>query len=69
MSFLNPWFVDLLREYNVAIFFGDTALRLHGESPQHECDIFVYFDNDAKVRATVDAKSLIKKVSGPELAQ
>lgn len=122
MSFLNPWFVDLLREYNVAVVFADTAgkwpyfedvtsdfiyIRLHGESelyvsgyddpsldfwserirawkcgsepkdaltisdgkpPQQERDIFVYFDNDAKVRAPVDAQSLIKKISGPELA-
>jgi len=122
MSFLNPWFVDLLREHGVAIVFADTAgkwpyledvtsdfiyIRLHGESelyvsgyddaslefwsdrieawkngrepldalkisdekpPQKKRDIFVYFDNDAKVRAPVDARSLIKKVCGPELA-
>lgn len=122
MSFLNPWFVELLREYNVAIVFADTAgkwpyledvtsdfiyVRLHGEEQIYvsgyddpsldfwseriaawkngrqpvdaltitdekpsriERDIFVYFDNDAKVRAPVDAKSLIRKVCGPELA-
>ena len=121
-SFLNPWFVDLLREHNVAIVFADTAgkwpyledvtsdfiyIRLHGESelyvsgydetsldfwserieawknghepkdaltisdvhpPEKERDIFVYFDNDAKVRAPYDAQSLIRKVSGPEIA-
>ncbi len=123
MSFLNPLFVDMLREYNVAIVFADTAgkwpyledvtsdfiyIRLHGEEEiyvsgyddssldfwskrieawkngrepsdaltisdkeplRKERDIFVYFDNDAKVRAPVDAKSLIRKVCGPELAQ
>ncbi len=122
LSFLNPWFVELLREHNVAVVFADTAgkwpyledvtsdfiyIRLHGESElyvsgyddnsldfwserieawkngsepadaltisdekplQQERDIFVYFDNDAKVRAPVDAQSLIKKVCGPELA-
>lgn len=31
-------------------------------------DIFVYFDNDAKVRAPVDAQSLIRKLHGPGLA-
>jgi uncharacterized protein YecE (DUF72 family) len=122
LSFLNPWFVDLLREHNVAVVFADTAgkwpyledvtsdfiyIRLHGEAelyvsgyddrsldfwherieawkngrepkdaltiteihpPRRERDIFVYFDNDAKVRAPYDAQSLIRKVSGPELA-
>ncbi|MFL5785314.1 MAG: DUF72 domain-containing protein [Bacteriovoracaceae bacterium] len=122
LSFLNPWFVELLREHNVAIVFADTAgkwpyledvtsdfiyVRLHGEEqlyvsgyddpslefwadrieawkngrqpgdaltitdqrpPERERDIFVYFDNDAKVRAPVDAQSLIRKVCGPELA-
>jgi uncharacterized protein YecE (DUF72 family) len=122
LSFLSPFFVELLREHNVAIVFADTAgkwpyledvtsdfiyIRLHGESelyvsgyddpslefwsdriaawknghqptdaltisdelpPVKKRDIFVYFDNDAKVRAPVDAQSLISKVSGPELA-
>src|SRR5690606_24061541 len=46
-SFLNPWFVELLKKYNVAIVFADTAgkwpyleditadfiyIRLHGDS-------------------------------------
>lgn len=114
VSFLNPWFVEILRKYNVAIVFADTAgkwpyledltadfvyIRLHGDSelyksgydhptlefwakriktwakgreptdrltittdkaPQIERDVYVYFDNDAKVRAPVDAKELIK---------
>lgn len=122
LSFLNPWFVELLREHNVAIVFADTAgkwpyledvtsdfiyIRLHGDTElyvsgyddssldfwserieawkngrepadalkisdekplQCDRDIFVYFDNDAKVRAPVDAQSLIKKVCGPEIA-
>lgn len=115
-SFLNPWFVELLRKYNVALVFADTAgkwpymeditsdfiyVRLHGDEElyvsgydSHDLefwssrikrwkngleapdkltitderpkkiprDIFVYFDNDAKVRAPVDAKELIKKL-------
>lgn len=116
MSFLNPWFVELLRKYNVAIVFADTAgrwpyledvtadfiyVRLHGDSELYvsgydpetldfwsdrirkwkdgkqpkdkltmtddavtpiERDVFVYFDNDAKVRAPVDAKGLIERI-------
>jgi uncharacterized protein YecE (DUF72 family) len=121
-SFLNPWFVEMLREHNVAIVFADTAgrwpymeditsdfiyVRLHGDEelyvsgydddslnfwskrielwkrglePQDRLtitdepaakmdrDIYVYFDNDAKVRAPVDAQSLIRKIAGPGLA-
>lgn len=116
-SFLNPWFIELLRKYNVALVFADTAgewpyfeditsdfvyIRLHGDSQLYvsgyddktlnfwldrillwsqgrepkdrltitddfwnpwDKDIFVYFDNDAKVRAPVDAQSLIQKVN------
>jgi uncharacterized protein YecE (DUF72 family) len=115
-SFLNPWFIELLRKYNVAIVFADTAgrwpymeditsdflyLRLHGdeelyvsgyddetldfwserikrwkkglEAPDRltmtddpvikiERDVYVYFDNDSKVRAPVDAKGLIERL-------
>lgn len=122
LSFLNPDFVDLLRKYQVAIVFADTAgkwpyledvtsdfiyIRLHGDEELYvsgydddsldfwsrrirawkkggepsdaltisevkpkkiERDIFVYFDNDAKVRAPVDAQSLMKKLGGPGLA-
>lgn len=121
MSFLNPWFVELLRQYNVAIVFADTAgkwpyledvtadfiyLRLHGDSelyvsgyddstldfwserikvwkrglepkdrltitsdwpPRIERDVYVYFDNDAKVRAPVDAKSLMERLNIPRV--
>lgn len=117
-SFLNPWFVEMLREHNVAIVFADTAgrwpyfeditadfiyIRLHGDEelyvsgyddktldfwserikrwkagleasdkltmtddpiPYIERDVYVYFDNDAKVRAPVDAKSLINRLEG-----
>ncbi|MBA2405146.1 MAG: DUF72 domain-containing protein [Bdellovibrionales bacterium] len=116
-SFLNPEFIKLLKDHNVALVFADTAgkwpymedvtanflyLRLHGDSqlyvsgyddpsldfwskrislwsqgqepkdrltltdektPAKERDVFVYFDNDAKVRAPVDAKSLMQKLS------
>jgi uncharacterized protein YecE (DUF72 family) len=115
-SFLNPWFVELLREHNVAIVFADTAgrwpyleditadfiyVRLHGDEelyvsgydddtldfwskriklwkqgkqpkdkltmteeaiPLIQRDVFVYFDNDSKVRAPVDAKGLIQRL-------
>ncbi|MFP5384907.1 MAG: DUF72 domain-containing protein [Bacteriovoracia bacterium] len=115
-TFLNPWFVDLLRKYKVAIVFADTAgrwpyledittdfvyVRLHGDEELYVSgyddvaldfwaerikawkagrepkdrltitdahplprsrDIYVYFDNDAKVRAPVDAKSLIERL-------
>lgn len=117
-SFLNPWFVDLLRKYNVAIVFADTAgkwpyleditadfiyIRLHGDTELYvsgyndealefwskrikiwkkglepkdklvitdnsvlkiDRDVYVYFDNDAKVRAPVDAKALIRRLRG-----
>lgn len=117
-SFLNPWFVELLRKYNVAIVFSDTAgrwpymeditadfiyVRLHGDEELYvsgyddqaldfwserikkwkkgneakdkltmtddpithiERDVYVYFDNDAKVRAPVDAKGLIHRLEG-----
>ena len=116
MSFYDPWFVELLRKYNVAVVFADTAgkwpyieditadfiyVRLHGDEelyvsgydddslnfwserikcwkkglkapdqltltddkiPKIDRDVFVYFDNDAKVRAPVDAKELIHKL-------
>lgn len=116
-SFLNPWFVEMLREHNVAIVFADTAgkwpyledvtsdfiyVRLHGDSELYvsgydgktldfwserikawkrgleprdrltitdekprkcERDIYVYFDNDAKVRAPVDARDLIHRLA------
>ena len=115
-SFYNPWFVELLRKYKVAIVFADTAgkwpyieditadfiyIRLHGDEelyvsgyddtslsfwserikqwmkgleatdqqsltnekiPRIERDVYVYFDNDAKVRAPVDARELINKL-------
>lgn len=115
-SFLNPWFIDLLKAYKVAVVFADTAgrwpymedltadfiyARLHGDSelyvsgyddetlnfwahriekwtegeepgdrltiseqpaPKRKRDAFIYFDNDAKVRAPVDAKTLIHQL-------
>lgn len=117
VSFLNPWFVELLRKYQVAIVFADTAgkwpyleditsdfvyVRLHGDAELYvsgyddktldfwservkawrkgleakdkmtltdepvakvERDIFVYFDNDSKVRAPVDAQGLIDRLA------
>ena len=114
-TFLNPWFVELARDYSIAIVIADTAgrwpyiedltsdfvyVRLHGdaelyvsgygedsldfwasrirtwsqgkEARDHQTltslkpekiprDVFVYFDNDAKVRAPFDAIELTKK--------
>jgi len=112
-SFVNPEFVSLLRQYNVALVIADTAgkwplmedvtadfvyIRLHGDSelyvsgytptalkmwakkirtwsrgensnrkklisapisgPAGGRDIYVYFDNDAKIRAPYDAMNL-----------
>lgn len=122
MTFLNPWFVELLKKHNVAIVFADTAgkwpymeditsdfiyVRLHGDSelyvsgydgqtldfwserirlwsqglepkdrltitddpaPRIERDVYVYFDNDAKVRAPVDAKELIRRLDDRRVA-
>ncbi|HWU42060.1 MAG TPA: DUF72 domain-containing protein [Bdellovibrio sp.] len=116
-SFENPDFISLLRKYNVALVFADTAgkwpymeditsdflyLRLHGDeelyasgyddstlrwwsdrvrawslgrspsdalviseepSVERPRDVFVYFDNDFKVRAPQDAQTLIKMLS------
>lgn len=115
-SFLNPWFIELLKEHQITLVFADTAgkwpymeditgnilyLRLHGDSELYvsgyddatldfwaariqewqdgqepsdrltlteevgskkKKDVFVYFDNDAKVRAPADAKTLISKL-------
>ena len=116
-SFLNPMFIEMLKDHNVTLVFGDTAgkwpymedvtgsmlyLRLHGDSelyssgydsatlefwkkriikwteghiPPHSLnllksnesptkkDAFIYFDNDQKVRAPLDAKTLINKLN------
>lgn len=113
-SFENPEFIELLRKYNVALVFADTAgkwpymedvtadfiyLRLHGDeefyvsgySPESlkwwadridrwesgkqpadaltisddkikniPRDVYIYFDNDLKVKAPFDAKCLMK---------
>ena len=121
-TFLVPAFFDLLREYNVAFVFADTAgkwpysedltadlvyLRLHGaeqlyvsgyddralewwarrierwRNGQHPADarltslrgpdnvkrdVFVYFDNDAKVHAPFDAIRLAKRLTAGGLA-
>jgi uncharacterized protein YecE (DUF72 family) len=115
-SFMTPEFFDLLREYDVAFVFADTAgkwpyaedlttdlvyVRLHGAKQLYvsgyndnalECwakrigrwrkgqhpvdarltsrckadnrrrDVFVYFDNDAKVHAPFDAIRLAKRL-------
>ncbi|UYL09934.1 DUF72 domain-containing protein [Bdellovibrio sp. SKB1291214] len=113
-SFENPEFIALLRKYNIALVFADTAgkwpymedvtadfvyVRLHGDeefyvsgySPESlrwwaaridkwtkgkqpadaltiteekikalPRDVYIYFDNDLKVKAPFDAKSLIQ---------
>jgi uncharacterized protein YecE (DUF72 family) len=116
VSFLNQWFVDLLRAHNVVLVFADTAgkwpyfedvtadfvyLRPLGDAelyvsgygaraldfwcerisrgerggepadrltiteaaaPPQPRDVYVYFDNDAKVRAPVDAKNPLRRL-------
>ncbi|WP_413944088.1 DUF72 domain-containing protein [Bdellovibrio sp. HCB-162] len=113
-SFENPFFIELVRKYNIAIVFADTAgkwpyiedvtadflyLRLHGDEEiyksgydietlnwwadrikiwskgklpkdalnvvdlpveKRQRDVYVYFDNDIKVRAPEDAQTLMK---------
>ena len=114
-SFLVPDFFELLREFNIAFVFADTAgkwpyaedltadfvyCRLHGDTQLYTSgysgraldwwaarlklwrkgqqptdaklvtaktkseprDLFVYFDNDAKVHAPFDAQRLIRKM-------
>ena len=117
-SFLDPSFLRLLRQHNIALVFADAVdwpyaedatadflyLRLHGSEelyasgyddaaldrwaarirswsqggtpkdgklidsaarPRRRArDVYVYFDNDAKVRAPVDAQSLRRRVKG-----
>jgi uncharacterized protein YecE (DUF72 family) len=116
-SFVTPEFINLLRQYDVALVVADTVewprlmdltsdfvyVRLHGSEVLYvsgyedadidawacrvaawatgnepggtECvirkpaaklkarDVYVYFDNDAKVRAPFDAQALIKRVN------
>jgi uncharacterized protein YecE (DUF72 family) len=115
VSFLVPDFFELLREFNVAFVFADTAgkwpyaedlsgdfvyCRLHGDTQLYTSgysnraldwwatrlklwckgrqpkdaklvtaktkpeshDLFVYFDNDAKVHAPLDARTLARKM-------
>ena len=115
LSFLAPDFFELLREFNIAFVFADTAgkwpyaedltaqfvyCRLHGDTQLYTSgysdraldrwarrlklwrkgqqpkdaklvtakrkselhDLFVYFDNDAKVHAPFDAETLVRKM-------
>ncbi len=39
------------------------AERVAGEAPRQARDVFVYFDNDAKVRAPQDAAGLIRRIA------
>jgi len=41
---------------------SDDAERVGGEGRKHARDVFVYFDNDTKVRAPFDAKALTERV-------
>jgi len=114
-SFLVPDFFELLRDFNIAFVFADTAgkwpyaedltadfvyCRLHGDTELYTSgyndgaldwwatrlklwykgqqpkdakpvtaktktgshDLFVYFDNDAKVHAPFDAQTLVRKM-------
>jgi len=98
-SYVDPAFVALLREHDIALVTADTAgkwpfledqtadfayVRLHGDAELYVSgyseesletwaakvrtwsagsrDVFVYFDNDVKVRAPYDAISLARKL-------
>jgi uncharacterized protein YecE (DUF72 family) len=98
-SFLDPAFLPLLREHNIALVVADTAgkwplitevtaeigyVRLHGDVELYTSgysdealdrwarvirgwtdaghDVYVYFDNDVKVRAPVDAIALAERL-------
>ncbi len=41
------------------------AERVGGPAPAQRRDVFVYFDNDAKVRAPADAAGLAQRVRPP----
>jgi uncharacterized protein YecE (DUF72 family) len=53
--------VRVLREGGTA----DDAPRLAGPAPRRPRDVYVYFDNDVKVRAPVDAMRLAELTAGP----
>lgn len=115
-TFRTPAFIDLLRNYDVALVCADTvewprlmdltsdfvycrlhgseelyssgyddksldewaarvkawasggepedAERVNGKARKRKRDVYVYFDNDAKVRAPFDAKGLMQRVDG-----
>ena len=99
-SFVDPRYIQLLREFGVASCVADSAglypviedltadftyVRLHGKkrlyvsgySPRdlkpwaervqrwvRERDVFVFFDNDTKVRAPYDAHNLMRLLAG-----
>lgn len=77
-SFLDPAFVPLLRAHDIAVVTADTAgtwpqlldrtsdfhyVRLHGDDGR---DVFVYFDNDVKVRAPFDAMELARRLTSAD---
>jgi uncharacterized protein YecE (DUF72 family) len=101
-SFLEPSFMELLRQHNAAFCVADTAghfpfaeevtadfvyVRLHGAEKlytsgysddqlewwasrvrkwQRSGDVYVYFDNDAKVHAPFDAMKLTSILAGKD---
>jgi uncharacterized protein YecE (DUF72 family) len=42
----------------------DDLPRIVAEAPRRKRDVFVYFDNDAKVRAPYDAQALLRRLAG-----
>ncbi|MCW2831168.1 MAG: hypothetical protein JWP31_1860 [Aeromicrobium sp.] len=105
-TFLDPTFLALLREHDIAVVVADTAgkwpllrevttgfayVRLHGDTELYASgysddaldqwarlvrgwaedgtDVYVYFDNDMKVRAPFDAIALIERLAdlGPSM--
>ena len=47
----------------------DDLPRIVPEAPRRQRDVFVYFDNDAKVRAPYDAQALIRRLAGTAAAR
>ena len=57
------WWADRIRLWQKGEMPSDTLRMVEKNIPRQARDIFVYFDNDVKVRAPFDAIQLNKKIS------
>ncbi len=74
-SFADPAFVALLRRHGVALVVADTASGAEPAHARRVCDhpgpaapwrdVYCYFDNDMKVRAPTDARTLMRLLRLP----